>query len=125
MVRRDVFQAIADPTRRDIIGLLSQKSYNLNSVVDRFNVSRPAIAKHLKILEQCGLIVVRKEGRENFYEARLQRLREVSDWSQKYKVFWSGKLDALAEFLKTDKKSEGTRSKNKNKTTRTTKSITK
>ena len=99
ITRRDVFQAIADPTRREIIHLLSVKSYNLNSVVNEFKVSRPAIAKHLKILTECGLVQAREEGREKFFEARLSGLQEVSDWTSQYKVFWSGKLDALGRFL--------------------------
>ena len=99
ITRRDVFQAIADPTRRDIIHLLSGKSYNLSSVVDKFDVSRPAIAKHLRILIECGLVDAHEEGREKFFYARLQGLREVSDWTEQYKIFWSRKLDALGEFL--------------------------
>jgi DNA-binding transcriptional ArsR family regulator len=104
--RRDVFQAIADPTRREIISLLAKKTYNLNSVVQRFDVSRPAIAKHLKILSQCGLVEVRQDGREKFYEAKLEGLREVSQWSEQYRDFWSKKLDALGTYLMTDSKSK-------------------
>jgi DNA-binding transcriptional ArsR family regulator len=99
VTRRDVFQAIADPTRRAIIHLLASNSHNLNSVVSKFDVSRPAIAKHLKILTECGLVETRQEGREKFFEARLQHLQEVSQWTDQYKIFWSKKLDALGEFL--------------------------
>jgi DNA-binding transcriptional ArsR family regulator len=99
ITRRDVFQAIADPTRREIIHLLAVRSHNLSSVVDRFNVSRPAIAKHLRILTECGLVEAREDGREKFFYARLQGLREVSDWTEQYKIFWTKKLDALGEFL--------------------------
>jgi DNA-binding transcriptional ArsR family regulator len=91
-MRRDVFQAIADPTRREIINMLSHKSLNLNSVAENFNVSRPAISKHIKILTECGLVVINQQGRERYCEARLSKLNEVSDWVEKYRVFWAKKL---------------------------------
>jgi DNA-binding transcriptional ArsR family regulator len=98
-MRRDVFQAIADPTRRQIIGLLSQQTLTLNGVAENFDVSRPAISKHIKILTECGLITIRQQGRERFCEANLGKLQEVSDWAEQYRVFWSKKLDALESFL--------------------------
>ena len=98
-MRRDVFQAIADPTRRDILDRIAHQSLNLNSVAEQFEISRPAISKHIKILAECGLIVIRQQGRERFCEARLQKLNEVSKWIEQYRVFWSSKLDALESFL--------------------------
>jgi len=98
-MRRDVFQAIADPTRREIIGLLSQRSLNLNSVADQFNVSRPAISKHIKILTECGLVVIKQQGRERFCEAKLDKLNDVSDWVEQYRKFWTEKLDSLERYL--------------------------
>jgi DNA-binding transcriptional ArsR family regulator len=98
-MRRDVFQAISDPTRREIIGLLSKKSLNLNSVADNFEVSRPAISKHIKILTECGLVIITQRGRERFCEAKLDKLNEVSVWVEKYKAFWNQKLDALENYL--------------------------
>jgi len=98
-MRRDVFQAIADPTRRRIIQLISKNSLNLNSVADQFEISRPAISKQIKILEECGLIFIRQQGRERFCEARLERLQPVSAWVEEYSVFWNSKLDALDRFL--------------------------
>ncbi|HYG15349.1 MAG TPA: metalloregulator ArsR/SmtB family transcription factor, partial [Bacteroidia bacterium] len=71
-MRRDVFQAIADPTRREIITLLAGNTMNLNTVADKFDISRPAISKHIKILTQCGLVVVKKEGRERYCRADLE-----------------------------------------------------
>jgi DNA-binding transcriptional ArsR family regulator len=103
-MRRDVFQAIADPTRRAIIHLVARQSLNLNAVAENFDVSRPAISKHIKILAECGLIVVRQEGRERFCEARLQKLAEISQWVDQYRVFWTRKLDALEQFLIADAK---------------------
>ncbi len=97
--RRDVFQAIADPTRRDIINMIAHKSLNLNAIADQFDVSRQAISLHIRILVECGLIEIKKQGRERICEARLQKLAEVQRFIQQYEVFWNNKLDALGEFL--------------------------
>jgi len=98
-MRRDVFQAIADPNRRAIIGLLANKTLNLNQVADEFNISRPAISKHIKILTECGLISIKQEGRERYCKAELNRLSEVNEWVEQYKKFWNSKLDALEIYL--------------------------
>jgi len=98
-MRRDVFQAIADPTRREIINLISGKSLNLNAVANNFDISRPAISKHIKILTECGLIVIKQTGRERFCEAKLEKLNEISEWVEQYKKFWEAKLDALEIYL--------------------------
>jgi DNA-binding transcriptional ArsR family regulator len=98
-MRRDVFQAIADPTRRSIINMLAHKPLNLNAVAEHFEVSRPAISKHVKILTECGLIVIKQEGRERYCQARLEKLNEVSDWVEQYRRFWNAKLDALEDYL--------------------------
>ena len=103
-LRRDVFQAIADPTRREIIGLLAKKTLTLNGVAENFSISRPAISKHMKILGECGLVVVRQQGRERYCAADLQRLKEVSEWAGQYRQFWSGKLDQLEAFLRLQEK---------------------
>jgi DNA-binding transcriptional ArsR family regulator len=108
ILRRDVFQAIADPTRREIINIIADQSLNLNSVAEKFDISRPAISKHIKILTECGLIVIRKQGRERFCEAKLQKLGEVSDWIEQYRKFWTAKLDALNKLQNKNKK-QGTK----------------
>ena len=97
--RRDVFQAIADPTRRDIIDLLAKQSLNLNAVAENFDISRPAISKHVKVLEECGLIEIKQQGRERYCEAKLDRLNEVSQLVEQYRQFWENKLDAREEYL--------------------------
>ena len=99
MMRRDVFQAIADPTRRDIIGLIAHRPLNLNAIADNFDVSRPAISKHIKILTQCGLLTIKQQGRERYCEANFKKLNEVSDWVEQYRSFWNKKLDALGDLL--------------------------
>ena len=100
-MRRDVFQAIADPTRREIIGLLAKKTMNLNSVAEKFDISRPAISKHIKILTECGLVKIRQDGRERYCEARLQQLNEVTNWVEQYRQYWDKKFDALDQYLNT------------------------
>ena len=105
-MRRDVFQAIADPTRREIIKLVAHQSMNLNAVADRFDISRPAISKHVKILTECGLIIIRQDGRERYCEANLNQLREVSEWVKKYEVFWEQKLNDLKSFLENKPKTK-------------------
>lgn len=98
-MRRDVFQAIADPTRRQIIGLLANASLNLNSIADNFDISRPAISKHIRILTECGLVTIKQDGRERYCSADLKQLKTVADWTAQYHAFWSGKLDDLESFL--------------------------
>ncbi|KAF2519321.1 winged helix-turn-helix transcriptional regulator [Flavobacterium salilacus subsp. salilacus] len=102
-MRRDVFQAIADPNRRAIINLLSQQELNLNAVADNFKISRPAVSKHIKILAECGLVTIKQEGRERYCHAELSKLREVAEWTNRYKEFWNDKLDALGAFLEDEK----------------------
>jgi DNA-binding transcriptional ArsR family regulator len=98
-MRRDVFQAIADPTRREIIGMLAQRSLNLNNVADQFAISRPAISKHMKILTECGLVTITRQGRERYCHADFGKLKQVADWTARYQKFWTEKLDALGAFL--------------------------
>lgn len=104
--RRDVFQAIADPTRREIIDVLARQSMNLNTVASHFSISRPAISKQIKILEECGLVTVQKKGRERWCEANLEALSEVAQWSARYLAFWIERLDALENTLEEDKNSK-------------------
>jgi DNA-binding transcriptional ArsR family regulator len=98
-MRRDVFQAIADPTRREIIDLISRKSLNLNAIADKFDISRPAVSQHMKILIECGLVTVEAVGRERFCRARLEGLKKIHSWTEQYRIFWTRKLDALGIFL--------------------------
>ena len=93
-MRRDIYQAIADPTRREIIDLLARERLNLNAVAEHFEISRPAVSKHVKILAECGLIEIKNEGRERYCEANLGPLNEVADWVEQYRQFWQGTLDS-------------------------------
>lgn len=97
--RRDVFQAIADPTRRRIIGLLANQSLNLNSISENFDISRQAISLHIKILQECNLINVRQQGRERICEVKLESLNEVVEWTEQFESFWTKKLLALKTLM--------------------------
>ncbi|MHA4811103.1 ArsR/SmtB family transcription factor [Flavitalea flava] len=102
LARRDVFQAIADPTRRAIIGLLAGQTLTLNAVAENFKISQPAISKHMRILSECGLVDVVKQGRERHCTAHLHALEEVTQWADQYRVFWQGKLDTLEKLINED-----------------------
>jgi DNA-binding transcriptional ArsR family regulator len=98
-MRRDVFQAIADPTRRAIIHLLASKPMTLNSIAAQFPISRPAISKHIKILVECDVLHIRQQGRERICTSKLDKLQPVQDWLTQYEIFWNHELDALAQHL--------------------------
>lgn len=102
--RRDVYQAIADPTRRAIISLIAGQPHNVNSIAEKFDVSRQAISLHIKILNDCGLISIKQRGRDRFCEAKLKRLSEVSVWVDQYRQHWESKLDALETYIEKLKK---------------------
>jgi len=99
IMRRDVFQAIADPVRRDIIGLLANETLTVNTVAEKFDVSRPAISKHLKILEECGIIMITKEGRERFCQIQPKNLIPAFMWIDQYRDLWEEKLDSFENYL--------------------------
>lgn len=98
-MRRDVFQAIADPIRRDIIGLLAEETLTMNAIAEQFDISRPAISKHIKILKECDLVVITQKGRERYCKIEPAQLFEVADWVEKYRTLWEGKLDSFEEYL--------------------------
>lgn len=105
-MRRDVFQAIADPNRRAILSLLAKQRMTLNGVAENFRISRPAVSRHIKILKECGLVIVIPQGRERYCEARFDRLGEVADWVEQYRQIWEqrfNRLDDLLEVMKKEK----------------------
>jgi len=97
--RRDVFQAIADPTRREIIDLLAQEPMNLNAIADKFDVSRPAISNHIKILSECGIVTIEQIGRERYCRIESKNLKEVADWISKYNSLWEQNINAFEKYL--------------------------
>ena len=98
-MRRDAFQAIADPTRREIIHLIAGRSMNVKALADNFKISRPAVSLQIKILQECGLISITQQGRERFVQAQLGPLKEVNTWLQKYKEMWDGRFSRLDNVL--------------------------
>ncbi len=98
-MRRDVFQAIADPVRRDIIGLLANESLTVNTLSLILEISRPAISKHLRILKECGIVVTHKKGRVQYCEIQPKNLMPVSEWIDRYRSLWEEKLDSFEEYL--------------------------
>ena len=98
-MRRDVFQAIADPVRRDIIKLLASQALPVNAVAEQFAVSRPAISKHLKILEECGIVVITQQGRERFCQIQPSSLLPAFLWIDQYRDLWEDRIDSFENYL--------------------------
>jgi len=97
--RERVFKAIADPTRREILGLLSGGQHTVNEIARNFRTSRPAISKHLRLLRQAGLVVTQKKGTARICTLNGKPLRAVNDWLRDYKAFWDDKLRNLKQFV--------------------------
>ena len=97
--RRDVYQAIADPTRRAIINLIAAKPHNVNAIAEQFDMSRQAISLHVGILEECGLITINQRGRDRVCEAKLDQLDEVAAWVTQSKKLWVGRFEKLNKYL--------------------------
>lgn len=98
-MRRDVFQAISDPIRREIIDILSEAPMTVNAVADQFEISRPAISKHIKILNECGLVKLVTKGRERHCIIVPKELSKVSDWVNQHRRLWDQKLDAFEDYI--------------------------
>ncbi|HTF86844.1 MAG TPA: metalloregulator ArsR/SmtB family transcription factor [Planctomycetota bacterium] len=96
---KDVFRAVADPTRRRILDLLAESEQSVGELVLRFSMSQPAISQHLRVLYDAGLVGRHREGRLKKYRLRPERLRRVHDWSAHYAHFWTDKLGALGRYL--------------------------
>lgn len=98
--RRDVFQAIADPTRRIIIEKLSGGALNIAQIGDDLGMSRQAVAKHIKVLRECGMISMTQRGREQVCEARMELLNEITDWVSQSRRLWNQRFEKLDKLLK-------------------------
>ncbi len=98
-MRRDVFQAIADPIRRDIIELLSTQTLTVNEVANKFKISRPAISKHLKILSECDIITFNQVGRERICVIRPEKLIPAFLWINQYNKLWEDRIDSFENYL--------------------------
>ncbi|HYW35845.1 MAG TPA: metalloregulator ArsR/SmtB family transcription factor [Balneolaceae bacterium] len=97
--RRDVFQAIADPTRREILSLIAKEPLNLNSIAENFDMSRPAISQHIKVLDESGLVAMRKKGRQRFCCIRPQKIKEVDKWLEQFRQLWENRYNQLDQVL--------------------------
>jgi DNA-binding transcriptional ArsR family regulator len=97
--RRDVFQAIADPTRREIINLISHQPMNLNAIAEKFDISRPAISNHIKILNECGIISIEQIGRERFCKIQPGSLVPAFLWIEQQQKIWEEKIDSFESYL--------------------------
>lgn len=98
-MRRDVFQAIADPTRRQIINMIAHQTLTPNGVADNFDVSRQAISKHIQILAECGIISIKQQGRERYCYVQPKKLDEVTDWLADFRKSWESRFDKLDDLL--------------------------
>ena len=105
-MRRDVFQAIADPTRRAIIGLIALQAMTPNAIAENFNSTRQAVSKHLRILTECELVKQEQKGREIYYSLEIQKMKEIDKWLEQYRKIWEGRFNQLDNLLSTIKKTK-------------------
>jgi DNA-binding transcriptional ArsR family regulator len=101
-VKHDVYQAIADPTRREVLRLLTQRELPISKITEHFSISRTAVVKHLHILSEANLVHGRKVGREKLYRLQPEPLQEVREWLSFYERFWSNKLSILKHTVEND-----------------------
>lgn len=99
----DCFQALADPNRREILLLLAKEKQSINAIAENFNISRPAVSKHIKVLEQAGFIAIREQGRERLCELDHSGFEEVQQWISYFEVYWHAKMQSLENYLKNRK----------------------
>ena len=103
-MRRDIFQAIADPTRRAIISLIALQAMTPNAIAENFNTTRQAISKHLRILAECELVKQEHRGREIYYFLEIEKMKEIDQWLSQYREIWKTRFNQLDELLTTIKK---------------------
>jgi DNA-binding transcriptional ArsR family regulator len=103
-MRRDIFQAIADPTRRAIIALIALETMTPNAIADNFNITRQAVSKHLRILTECELVKQEQKGREIFYSLEIDKMKEIDKWLEQYRKIWENRFNQLDNLLSTLKK---------------------
>ena len=102
-MRRDIFQAIADPTRRAIIALIALQAMTPNAIAEHFDSSRQAISKHLRILSECSLIQQEQKGREIYYHLEIEKMKEIDNWLEQFRVLWETRFSQLDNLLSTIK----------------------
>jgi DNA-binding transcriptional ArsR family regulator len=103
-VRRDIFQAIADPTRRAIITLIALQAMTPNAIADNFDTTRQSVSKHLQILTECGLAKQEQQGREIYYSLEIEKMKEIDKWLNQFRKIWETQFNQLDKVLSTMKK---------------------
>lgn len=100
-MRRDIFQAIADPTRRSIITLIAVQAMTPNAIAENFNTTRQSVSKHLRILTECELIKQEQQGREIYYSLKIEKMKEIDKWLKQFREIWETTFNQLDEVLLT------------------------
>lgn len=103
-MRRDIFQAIADPTRRAIIALIAVHSMTPNALAEHFDTTRQAVSKHLKILTECELVIQEYQGREIYYQLEINKMKEIDKWLEQFRKIWEKRFEQLDKLIATIKK---------------------
>jgi DNA-binding transcriptional ArsR family regulator len=103
-MRRDIFQAIADPTRRAIITLIALQAMTPNAIADNFNTTRQSVSKHLRILTECELVKQEHQGREIYYSLEIDKMKEIDHWMEQFRSIWETRFNQLDDLLLTIKK---------------------
>lgn len=98
-MRRDIFQAIADPTRRAIVALIALQAMTPNAIAENFNTTRQAVSKHLRILTECELVKQEQQGREIFYSLEIERMKEIDKWLEQFRSIWESRFNQLDKLL--------------------------
>ncbi len=106
-MKRDIFQAIADPTRRGIIALIALQAMTPNALAENFHTTRQAVSKHLRILTECELVVPERQGREIYYRLEIDKMKEIDKWLEKYRKIWETRFSQLEDVLATLKEKKG------------------
>ena len=102
-MRRDIFQAIADPTRRAIIALIATQALTPNALAENFNISRQAVSKHIRILTECEVITAQQNGREIYYKLEIGKMKEMDSWLEQFRKIWENRFDQLDEYFAKNK----------------------
>jgi DNA-binding transcriptional ArsR family regulator len=106
-MRRDIFQAIADPTRRAIIALIAMQPMTPNALAEHFDTTRQAVSKHLRILTECEMVKQDQQGREIYYRLEIEKMKEIDKWLEQYRKIWETRFNQLDDVLATIKKQKG------------------
>lgn len=110
-MKRDVFQAIADPTRRAIIALVAVQAMTPNALAQHFDSTRQAVSKHLRILTECEIVTQEQKGREIYYRLEIDKMKEIDEWLEQYRKIWESRFEQLGEVLEVMKNDQRTKKK--------------